>query len=141
MKILSRRVSTSKSPEEIMHILQTAAYSGRDATFDETAFSMYCLKKRAFQYRATVLVKGKIIEPENGVVLLEIQARPYYFLTSFMWFMFVLGCIHAVYRLICDGMQGLETLGIMILGLLFSAQPLWDGIEILDRLEDKLTQG
>lgn len=140
MKILFRRVNTSKTPEEIMHILKNSAYPGRKAVFSEDSFSMHCMKRRAYQYKAAVPVKGYIIDPQNGAVRIEIHANLLCYLCILIGLVFLRFGADAIYWWICTGGPQWTKLGISLLGLLISAMPLWDGIETLDLLEHKLTR-
>lgn len=140
MKLLTRRVSASKSSEEIMHIMKNSSCPGEATTFTESTFSICCIKRRNHRYRAVVPVRGYITDAQNGEVRLEIHAGPIDNLYMIFGSIFVCFVIGAVCRFIFTGGPIWTALILLSIGTLVFAQPFWNGIEILDLLEHKLTR-
>ena len=136
MKILSKRVISSKPIKEVLCILNKSACPYTKAIFKRDSFSMHCAKRRSWWYLASVPIKGFIEEHEKHVVVaLEIHTN----------FSFWVGVIIALLGLIgeClffffESSRWIPYVGMIILGLIVSLQTFWDGAELLDLLEFKL---
>lgn len=136
MKILRRQVIVPKSIEEVTQILKSSAYYFPKAIFKESVFSMHCAKRHNGGYLSLTHIRGNILEDEDStMVILEVHANPYFFLGCAIIF---LGIIGVFYCLVSYTNRWIPCLGMILLGLLVSGQPVWEGLELLDLLEHKL---
>lgn len=136
MKIRTRKVATSKSIEEAMRMIKSAAYYLPEGKFDQTSFSFYCARRHRGGSVMLIPVRGSIsVEDSQVNIVLEIHAD----------FRFYVGCIISLL-----GILGTLCLLIMqsprwsmgcmaiLFGGIVSGSSLLAASEILDRIEFKL---
>lgn len=138
MKVITRQGSVSKSVEEATRILKSSAYYLPKAIFEKSAFSMHCARRRNGGYLSPTHIRGHIFAGEESTeVILEIHANLSFYLGCAI---ILLGLIWLLYGFLWNRNIWIPCLGTASLGLLISAQFLWEASEMLDLLEHKLTR-
>lgn len=136
MIILKRRLKAPISGEEAIRILRSCAYPFPKATFEKTAFSIYCSKRHNGGYLSLANIRGVIAEDEGSTVIeLAVHADLYCFLGIIIAF---LGIVGLIYCLATYTDRWIPCVGMILLGFLVGSQALWTGSELLDIIEHKL---
>jgi hypothetical protein len=136
MKIRTRKVTTSKSIDEAMRMLKSAAYYLPEGKFDQTSFSFYCARRHGGGSVMLIPVRGSLsVEDDQVSIILEIHGD----------FRFYVGCILSLF-----GILGTLCLLIMqspswpvgcmviLFGGIMCGSSLLTASEILDRISFKL---
>lgn len=138
MIILKRQVVTEKTAEEVMRILKSSAYYFPEGVFEKSSFSMHCSKHRNGSLIPLIPVSGTVLECEGVTeVLINIHANLNIFLGAVAVSASIIGGICC---LLSHTNRWFPCLGAVLLGLLFIGQALWEGSELLDLLEHKVTR-
>lgn len=140
MRLLKRDVITSRTVPEVIEILHSSACRSAKAVFEQSSFSMHCIK-RVNLYRGVVVpipVKGIILEGEEDThICLEIHTTIAFYISC----IFVLaGLIGSVYGFVSGSDNWFSNTVEIAIGLLVLGFECMRGTEVLDLLEHKLTR-
>jgi len=139
MTLLSRRVVTSKSYDAVSRIIKGCAYRFSKSRFSEDGFSMHCAKRYNGGVISTIPVKGSIEQRGNVVqVTLMIQANIGFCLCCLI---LLLGIIDLLICLFACSPNWISGVGIILFGIFLCGQYVWEGKDILDRLEHRIMIG
>ena len=136
MKLLSRNIVVSKAFDAAYQIIRSSAYYFPAGVFEEENFSFYC-PRRSFNGRISLFpMRGTITKQAQQVeITLSLQAGFLFYFDSILSF---LGIIGLFWCLIAHSSRWIPFAGCILLGILTSAQYIWEGAELLDRIEHKL---
>lgn len=136
MKLILRRVAIHKSYEVVYKIIKSSAYCIPKGTFAEKDFSMCCAKRYNGGMISLIPVKGRITAHDDCTeVTLSVYAGFSFFLGCTLS---LLGVVSLVLSLAYHSPRWISGVGLVLFGLLVSGWYMWEGREILDRLEHKL---
>lgn len=136
MTILSRKVTVSKSYEEVYDIIKSSAYCFPKGHFSAYTFSMHCAKRYNRGVISVIPVNGKIIKkPKQIDVHFAIQVD----------FGMLLGCVLFAFGIVClllcailHFSRWIPCVGASVLGMIMIGHSLWEGKKLLDRLEQRI---
>ena len=138
MKIRTRKVTTSKSMEEAMKIIKSAAYYWPEGEFEQYSFSFYCARRHGGRSMMLIPVRGSMFEEDGQVtVVLEIYADLTFYVGCIftLWGMFSTFCMAIMQKA-----EWYMHCMVVLFGVIVSSSSLLVASEILDRLEFKLSR-
>ena len=136
MKIRTRKVTTSKSVEEAMKMIESAAYYWPEGKFEQHSFSFYCARRHGGRSMMLIPVRGTMFEKDGKLtVVLEIHADFKFYVGSIitLW-----GLLSTFYMAIMQTSKWHMYFIVALFGGIVSGSSLLAASEILDRLEFKL---
>ena len=138
MRIISRKVVTQRSREEVLQILKGSCSRFRTGVFIDNTFRIAFPARWHTQFglitvEGTVASKGSVTE-----VTLHIEGG---FTLYVGMVLIIIGILVLIYNLATGSSGFFPSLGCFSMGVLIYVIDLFDGIVCLDSLEHRLTRG
>ena len=136
MELLSRHVAVPKSYEEVCQIIQSSAYYLPKGNLCADSFSMHCAKRYKGAIISSIPVKGKIRKCNQFIeVTISTHADLGFYIGCFLC---LVGIVGLIWCLLAVSTRWVPCVGAFALGTFVSSQSIWEGKDLLDKLERRL---